>query len=156
VGFYWTSLVSCINIYIILGKSLWRLLMCSCTLVLRLVMYVQYGHFRWGFFPHSSLKWRLRFAFHVYTLWHLGHGNCEFPVFCKLIFAARVLPQNAVFVSWLLIIQFCVACPRSGVPCDPIAGPSSLVKKSSCPNTVTPSVRTGTDISYGIIITVNN
>jgi len=140
----------CINIYIILGKSLWRLLMCSCTLDFLFVMYVQYGHFKWGFFPHSSLKCLLRFAFHVYSLWHLGHGKWE------LMFAVGVLWEHAVIVRWLLINQFCVVYPRSGVTGCVVPRLPSSAKKNSCPQTVAPSAGRVTNIvwlhSHGPII----
>lgn len=146
----------CINIYVMLGKFLCRLLMCSCTLVLRLVMYMQYGHFRWGCFPHSSLKCRLRLAFHVYTFWHLWHGKHKSPVFCTFIFAIDALLECAVLGSWLLVNQFCEVCPRSEVTCDTITGFSSLIKYSPWPNTLAPSVRTGTNISHRKIIHIYN
>lgn len=60
------------NHYKTLGILLCHLRICSWRDVLCLVTNGQYGHWQWGFLPHSNLKCLERFDFHAYTFPHWG------------------------------------------------------------------------------------
>lgn len=89
--------------YNTLGIFLCFLRICSCSVVLWLVMYGQYGHWQWGFFPHSNLKCLKRFVLHVYTFPHLEQGWGERDhADWHFTFGPLLIPKVAAPTSWII------------------------------------------------------